>query len=146
MAYAQTHNKLTQMENVSINFMAVVAAALSMFLIGGFWYSPALFGRQWLKEIGEDDSFLESGNKLIIFGGAFVLALIMSFNLAGFVSGYESWTWGLIGGVLAGLGWVAMGLGMIYLFERRSLRLFAINAGYLVISFTVMGLILGIWK
>jgi len=134
------------MENVSINFMAVVAAALSMFLIGGFWYSPALFGRQWLKEIGKEDSFLESGNKLVIFGGAFLLALIMAFNLAGFVSGYESWTWGLIGGVLAGLGWVAMGLGIIYLFERRSLRLFAINAGYLVISFTVMGLILGIWK
>ena len=30
------------------------------------------------------------------------------------------------------------------LFERRSLRLWAINAGYNVVAFTVMGLIIGV--
>ncbi|WP_299525925.1 DUF1761 domain-containing protein [Winogradskyella sp.] len=134
------------MENVKINVIAVVAAALSMFLIGGLWYSPKLFGNQWLKELGKDKSFLETGNMKLIFGGAFILALIMAFNLAGFVSGYESWTWGLIGGALAGLGWVAMSLGIIYLFERRSMKIFLINAGYIVVSFIVMGIILGLWK
>lgn len=134
------------MENVSINFVAVVAAALSMFLIGGLWYSPALFGKAWLRAIGKDESFLSTGNKGVIFGGAFVLSLIMAFNLAGFVSGYESWTWGLLGGTLAGFGWVAMAMGVIYLFERRSLKLWLINAGYLVLSFVVMGMILGLWK
>lgn len=134
------------MENVSINYLAVLVAALSMFFIGGLWYSSKLFGKQWLKELGKDDSFLETGNMKLIFGGAFVLALIMAFNLAGFVSGYESWTWGLTGGVLAGFGWVAMSIGIIYLFERRSFKMFAINAGYIVVSFIVMGLILGLWK
>lgn len=134
------------MQEVNINFVAVLVSAISMFVIGGLWYSNILFGKLWLKELGQDDSFLKTGNKGKIFGGAFVLALIMSFNLAGFVSGYESWTWGLIGGVLAGFGWVAMGLGIIYLFERRSFKLFIINAGYIVVSFVVMGLILGIWK
>lgn len=134
------------MENVNINFLAVVVSALSMFLIGGLWYSPKLFGNAWLKEMGKDKSFLETGNMKIIFGGAFLLALIMAFNLAGFVSGYESWTWGLIGGVLAGFGWVAMSIGIIYLFERRSFKMFAINAGYIVVSFIIMGLILGLWK
>lgn len=134
------------MENVSINFFAVFAAALSMFVIGGLWYSPVLFGKVWLKELKEDEAFLRKGNQGLIFGSAFLLALIMAFNLAGFVSGYESWTWGLVGGILAGLGWVAMSIGMIYLFERRSFRLFLVNAGYIVISFMVMGIILGIWK
>ena len=134
------------MGEVQINFFAVFIAALSMFVIGGLWYSPKLLGNLWLKELGKDKSFLETGNMKIIFGGAFVLALIMAFNLAGFVSGYESWTWGLIGGVLAGLGWVAMSLGIIYLFERRSFKLFLINAGYLVLSFIVMGTILGLWR
>jgi len=134
------------MENVSINFFAVFAAAISMFMIGGMWYSPLLFGKQWLQALGKDESFLKSGNMGKIFGGSFLLALIMAFNLAGFVSGYESWTWGLIGGVLAGLGWVAMSLGIIYLFERRSMKLFLINAGYIVVSFTLMGIILGVWK
>lgn len=134
------------MENVNINFVAVIAAALSMFLIGGVWYSPILFGKQWLKEMGKDESFLDTGNPKVIFGGSFVLALIMAFNLAGFVSSYQSWTWGLIGGVLAGLGWVALSIGVIYLFERRSIKMFLINAGYMVISYSVMGLILGLWK
>lgn len=134
------------MENTSINFIAVFVAALSMFLIGGLWYSPVLFGKAWLKAIGQEESFLSSGNKGVIFGGAFLLSLIMAFNLAGFVSGYESWTWGLLGGALAGFGWVAMAMGMIYLFERRSLKLWLINAGYLVLSFVVMGVILGVWK
>lgn len=134
------------MENASINFMAVIVAALSMFVIGGLWYSPVLFGKAWLQAIGKEEPFLRTGNKGVIFGGAFLLALIMAVNLAGFVSGYESWTWGLLGGVLAGLGWVAAGMGMIYLFERRSFKLWLINAGYIVLSFVVMGIILGVWK
>ena len=134
------------MEKISINVFAVFAAALSMFVIGGLWYSPVLFGRIWLKELGKDETFLASGNRLTIFGLAFFLALLMAFNLAGFVSGYESWTWGLIGGALAGFGWVALSIGMIYLFERRSFRYFMINAGYVVVSFIIMGIILGLWK
>ena len=134
------------MENVAINFGAVIAAALSMFVMGGLWYSPALFGKLWAKENGFTEDFVNGGNKLKIFGGSFLLSLIMAFNLAGFVSGYQDWTWGLLGGFLAGFGWLAMGLGVLYLFERRSLKLFLINAGYFVVSFLVMGLILGFWK
>ena len=134
------------MENVAINFWAVIAAALSMFVMGGLWYSPALFGKAWAKENGFTEDFVKGGNKLKIFGGSFLLSLIMAFNLAGFVSGYQDWTWGLLGGCLAGFGWLAMGLGVLYLFERRSLKLFLINAGYFVVSFLVMGLILGFWK
>ena len=53
---------------------------------------------------------------------------------------------GLVVGLLAGLGWVATGLGVTYLFERRPLRLYLIDAGYHVLSFAVMGAILGVWK
>ena len=33
-----------------LNWLAVVAAALCSFLLGGPWYSPALFGRIWARE------------------------------------------------------------------------------------------------
>jgi len=33
-----------------------------------------------------------------------------------------------------------------YLFERKALKLYLINADYHVIPFTVMGFILGVWK
>ncbi|QSE99157.1 DUF1761 domain-containing protein [Fulvivirga lutea] len=134
------------MQNVDINYLAVVAAALSMFVIGGLWYSPILFGNAWAKENGFTPEFVQSGNKAKIFGGSLLLSLIIAFNLAGFISGFEEWTWGLIGGFLSGFGWVAMSIGILYLFERRSAKLFFINAGYFVFSFLVMGLILGLWK
>lgn len=134
------------MQEIDINFWAVFVSALSMFLVGGIWYSPFLFGKPWLQELGENESFLNTGNKGVIFGGSFVLALLMAINLAGFVSGYDSWTWGLIGGLLAGFGWVALSLGIIYLFERKSFKLFLINGGYLIFSFVIMGIILGLWK
>ena len=65
---------------------------------------------------------VKSGNKLKIFGGSLVLCLVMAFNLAGFVSGYTDWTWGLLGGFLAGFGWLAMGIGVLFLFRATILK------------------------
>ena len=49
-------------------------------------------------------------------------------------------------GFLAGLGWVATMLGILYLFELKSLRHFLVNAGYCIVALTVMGTILGAWN
>ena len=34
------------MENVSLNFWAVLVAAVSAFVLGGVWYSPILFAKR----------------------------------------------------------------------------------------------------
>ena len=52
---------------------------------------------------------------------------------------------GVHAGIAASLFFVVPALGVIYLFERRPLQLFFINAGYQVVNFTVMGAILGLW-
>ena len=52
---------------------------------------------------------------------------------------------GLFAGAATGIGWVAMSLGVIYLFEQRSLKLWLIDSGYQVVSYTLMGGILGAW-
>jgi hypothetical protein len=39
-----------------------------------------------------------------------------------------------------------MALGVIYLFERRSTRLWLINSGYQVLTLTVMGGVIGRWQ
>ena len=49
-------------------------------------------------------------------------------------------------GVAAGLGWAALGLGVVALFERRPWSYLLVNGGYLTVSFAVMGLILGAWR
>jgi hypothetical protein len=48
-------------------------------------------------------------------------------------------------GSSAGLCWVAAAFGINDLFERRSLRLWAINAAYHTLAFTLYGLVFGLW-
>ena len=128
----------------SINYFAVLVAALSAFLIGGLWYS-LLFAKPWMKENGFTDEQLRNSNMGKIFGGSFVFSLIISFVLVLFLGPERTAIFGASAGFMAGLFWVATAMGITYLFERKSLKLFLINAGYHVITFTVMGLILGAW-
>lgn len=130
-----------------INWLAVIAAALSMFVIGGLWYSPVMFDKAWQRAASLDQADLQRGNPAVIFGLAFVLSLIMAANLAFFISG-PGVTLGFAMGaaIAAGLGWAALSVGILTLFERRPLSYFLINGGYLTIGFAVMGLILGLWR
>ena len=129
----------------SVNWLAVIAAAVSMFVVGGLWYSPLLFEKAWARAAGLSGEDLKRGNPAVIFGIAFVLTLLMAANLAFFVAGVDLGMT-IAYAIAAGLGWAAFGLGVVALFERRPLSYFLINGGYLTVGFAVMGLILGLWR
>ncbi len=131
---------------IQLNYLAIVVAALSTFLIGGLWYSPAVFGKAWMKENGFTEEGMKGGNIVKIFGVAFILGLISAVNLAMFMGPENDPAMGALWGFLAGAGWVATFVGTHYLFERRSFKLFLINAGYSIVALTVMGIILAAWK
>ena len=79
----------------------------------------------------------------MIFGGAFVLSLIAAYVFGMFL-GQSMPLAGAVGaGFAAGLCWVGASFGINYLFERRPLGLWLINAGYHTLQFTLFGLILG---
>ena len=65
-----------------VNYLAVLLAALSSFMIGGLWYSPLLFPKSWMAANGQSEERLRSGNPAIVFGGAFLLNLVAAFVLA----------------------------------------------------------------
>ncbi len=131
----------------TINWMAVIAAALLNFLLGGLWYSPALFGKKWQQENKLSDEELKNTNMARVFGFAFLWSAVMSVNLGFFLSDSQTdLSWGLIAGLLAGLGWVAPALFIIGLFERKSTAYMLINGGYMVVSFVLMGGIIGLWR
>ena len=133
------------MDLSALNFFAILVAALSSFVIGGLWYSPFMFGKAWMAENGFKDEDLQGGMGKT-FGLSFILSLIIAFNLAAFLGSDATLSWGLTAGALAGIGWVATAMGITYLFERKSLRLFLIDAGYHAVTFTLMGGILGLWR
>jgi hypothetical protein len=128
---------------LDINIVAVGLAALSAFFLGYLWYT-VLFAKPWQKLIGmKDSSTGDTPNlgKLLI--GSFILEIIMAFNLAAFIGTDANWAFGLGAGIAAGLGWVGLALGVNYLFEGKSFKLWLINAGYNTVVFAVMGAIIG---
>lgn len=130
-----------------INWLAVLAAAISTFVLGGLWYSPALFGRAWMSVNNLNSAELAKSNMARIFGFSFVFALIMAGNLAAFLAEPKTTaSWGVTAGFLAGFGWVTLGIATIALFERRPAKYVLINGGYMTVSFVLMGLILGAWR
>jgi hypothetical protein len=135
------------MELAHINWLAVITAALSNFLLGGLWYSPILFGKAWQVENKFTDEQVRRVNTARIFGTSFIWSLVMAVSLAYFLSDPASDTFaGLKAGLIIGVGWMAMGIFIIGLFERKSTRYMLINAGYMVLSFLLMGSILGAWR
>jgi len=131
----------------NINFWAVLAAAAANFVIGGMWYSPALFGKTWMRANGFTRADLDKGSPAVIFGASFLFCLVMAGNLAAFLAGPQTTIgFAVAAGVAAGLGWAALGLAVVALFERRSWRYILVNGGYLTVSFAAMGLILGAWR
>ena len=134
-----------QLSLETINYWAVIVSALTAFIIGGLWYS-LLFEKSWMKENNFDEESLKKGNMGMIFGGAFIFSLIISFVLALILGPDRNAMIGASTGFMASLFWVATAMGITYLFERKSMKLFLINAGYHVITFTLIGFILGIWR
>lgn len=132
------------METAVVNWLAVVAAAVATFVLGGVWYSPVLFYRPWLRLNGVSEEAVR-GNSGLVFGASFVLELLAAAVLAMFVAG-GSFAFVVGASFAVGAAWVAASFGVTYLFERRPLGLFAINAGYHIVAFTLMGVILAAWR
>ena len=127
-----------------INWLSVIASALAAFALGSLWYS-VLFGKTWQKLIKLSDEDMKSANMPLIFGTTFILNVIGAFVLDMFIGKDATLMTGLMAGLLVSLAWVATSLGINYLFARKSFTLYLIDAGYYVVFFAVMGIILGAW-
>lgn len=140
----------------SINWLAVLVAGISAFVLGGVWYSPALFGNAWMSENRMTVEDVKNGNATKIYGIAFILSLLMAVNLAMYLADTPAEctgncaqktdiTWGAIAGFLSGI-WPFCGIAIVGLFEHKSARYIFINGGYLLVALTLMGAILGVWR
>ena len=125
-----------------VHWLAVLAAAIAGFLVGGIWYGP-VFGKAWMAARGLSPEALKSSNMGLIFGLTFVLNLVMAFVLDHVLSeiGRPALAVTLMASGGIALGFIAPAMGVNYLFSRLSFRLFAIDAGYWLVNFVAMGLI-----
>ena len=130
-----------------LNWLAIVVAAMSAFAVGGLWYGP-LFGKAWQTLSGLSDEDIQQGHPGKVYGGAFVLNLVAAFGMGMVMQLHPSPDLGsgLAVGSLIGGAFVATTFGINYLFAQKPLRLYLIDAGYMVVLLTIMGAILAVWR
>jgi hypothetical protein len=123
-----------------IDWIAVVVATVSAFILGGLWYSPFLFAKPWMAgaRLTEAEA---SGNMPAVFGQAAVAAFITAAAFGSFVGNTLTIKDGLVAGAVTGFGLVAASLALNYAFERRPLSLLLINGGYYIVQFVLYGVI-----
>lgn len=140
----------------TINWIAVLVAGVSSFVVGGIWYSPNLFGRAWMKDNGLTEEQIKKGNKGKIFGWTLIFSLLMAVNLGMFLADSPATcpaecaqrtdaAWGATAGFLAGI-WTFCAIAIHSLFELKTWRLILINGLYSLVALTLMGLIIGAWR
>ena len=134
------------MHGFDVNWLAVLAAALAKFVIGGVWYSPVAFGPRWGAIVGVTADAFKAR-----MAPAMITDLVASLVLAWVLANVLQFTGavGLIPGVRVSfflwLGFVATPLVATTAYEGRPIALFAINGAYWLVSMLVMGGIIGVW-
>jgi hypothetical protein len=126
-----------------VDWLAVLAALVAAFVLGGIWYSKALFGNTWMQHVGLTEEAVQSANMAKTFGGTIILEAIAAIGLSAFLGPDATWMEGLHTGLWVGLLWIATAYGVTYLFEQRPFTLWLINAGYYVVLYAIMGIIIG---
>ena len=137
------------MDFSGINIWELIVAALSNFVLGFLWYGKPLFGNSWQKLAALSDEDIRKGNMAVIFG----LSFILNFIIAAFLSIFTEIAMmlgsnAIYGGIFAAIicfGFVATTFGINYLYHRKPVKLYFINVGYFLVSFFIMGLIIGAW-
>lgn len=144
------------MEMGNINWLAVLVAGISSFVVGGIWYSPGLFGKAWMKDNNFTEEDIKKGNKGKIFGWTLIFSLLMAANLGMFLADPPTdcpancvikadISFGTMAGFLAGI-WTFCAIAIHSLFELKPWRLILINGFYSLVALTLMGAIIGMWR
>ena len=131
----------------ALNWLAVVASALSAFALGALWYGP-LFGRAWRALSGLTDADIQRRHPAKTYGGAFALNLVAAFGMGMVMQMHPAPDLGsgFNVGLLIGIAFVATSFGINCLFAQRPLRLYLIDAGYMVALLCIMGAIIAVWR
>ena len=159
---------------MEINFIALLAAAVSTLLVGFIWYHPKVFGTIWMKEAGMTEDKMKGRNMALIFGMAvfyaFLIAMTLQFlvihqwGAVGMIGGdpalakpsyvnfmadygtaFRTFKHGALHGFIAGLFLALPVIGTNALFEKRSWKYTLISGGFWIVCFILMGGIICAW-
>ena len=132
----------------SINWLAVLVAAVLRLVVGSVWFSPIAFVKPWQQLTGVTPESMQRGLvRAIVID--LVLSLVMAFVLYHAVMYATNMQPNLVSGILVGLlNWAGFVLAThlpLWAYENRPFKLIAIGTGSNIVSMALMGALFGLW-
>lgn len=137
--------------DVEVNYLAVLLAALSSFVVGMIWYSKPVFGTMWSDMVKLSEKQQKAGMARAM-GMSLIAALLTAYVVAhvSFLSNVY-FSNSFLQDSLNTAFWLGLGISATTLvthdaFEQRRRKLTAINVGNQLVTLLAMGLIIGLMK
>ncbi len=134
-----------------VNFWAILVAAVVAFIVGSIWYSPVLFGKEWMALTGMSEKEIAAAKSK---GGmwkpylAQFVGTLVSFIVLGFIVAAASGVTAADGAFMGFLVWLGFGatfaLGS-FLWEKKPMKLLVIQGAYSLLTLVIGGAIIGVW-
>lgn len=128
-------------DSVTVNWTAVLIVGVVNMVLGWLWYSPALFGKVWMAEMGKKGDMKPEASKMLAM---FVLALLIGWLMTYFVgwSGADTFATGLELGIWAALAFRILPSASGTFAANGSWKIWTVNNGYWLVALAIMGGIL----
>ncbi len=134
---------------VHVNYLAVLVAAVAVFVLGWLWYSPLLFYKPWMRLRGMDPVAAMAGAKMP--GGKLLVelarCLVLAYVIARLVIplGVSSWLGAVELGLVFWIGFPVILLTGSVLWENVPWKVAAIHAGDWLVKMLVIPIIVSLW-
>ena len=133
-----------------VNYLAVLVSGVVIFILGGVWYSPALFAKKWIALQGRTEEEMKAASRPmpVLLLIALVCGTLGALGIAAVLNHYNdpfpsrgvmvgAYCWALFSGASSFTN---------YLFSQRKFALWVIDSGFNLVSYLIAGAILGAWR
>ncbi|NJO13814.1 MAG: DUF1761 domain-containing protein [Rhizobiales bacterium] len=117
----------------------VLAGAAAFFAVGALWYG-VLFSKPWQRAAGLSNSQVQSGNMALIFGLTLAFEMLIGLVLWHLLARTDPPPHVVMMMAIGfAVGVMIPAIGINYLYLRKSLALFLIDAGHFITGMAAMG-------
>lgn len=133
----------------SINWLAVLVAAIAYFMLGAIWYSKALFAPKWAALVGINMNDPDKGKGMAkMMVGTLLLILVTCIGLALLVNRLDLTviSSALKLALITGICFATTAVSISFIYESRPTALYFIDCGYHLVGHIAAAIILVLWR
>ena len=132
-----------------VNWLAVIVGTLVYFALGGFWYSPAGFGKTWMRSIGMEQPPPGQRPNASVYASPLIAGLVAAIATVwlAHATGSSTVGEGALLGLVIGVGYMVTLASTTATFSQfpEPKTWFWVTASYNVVGMTILGIIVSAW-